>query len=156
VQISVRDILIESVGFGRSYKISGETPPLASVRLTQPVRGEVSITRLEDGLLVRGQLATAVELECHRCLRTFERPAEIRFDQIYAQDPDDDQLPIEAGQIDLAPLIEQEVILGLPIKILCQPDCQGIEIPATKYTNDNGARLGDQARITKGNKRGRT
>lgn len=156
MQISVRDILIESVGFVRSYKISGETPHLASVHLTQPVSGEVSIARLEDGLLVRGHLSAEVQLECHRCLRTFERPAEIRFDQIYAKGPDDDQLPIEDDQIDLAPLIEQEIVLGLPIKILCQPDCQGIEISATKYTNDNGARLGDQARITKGNKRGRT
>jgi len=157
VQISVRDILSESVGYSRTYKIDGETPSLATVRLAQSVVGEVAIARLESGLLVRGQIETEASIECHRCLRTFDRPVKLRFKQLYAPDPGDDELPIVDDTIDLAPLIEQEIILSLPIKVLCTPNCRGIEIPASKYTKeDTGARLGDQARITKGNKRGRT
>ena len=157
MQINVRDILVESVGYSRSYKITGERPSLESVRLTNEVEGEITISRLDSGLLVRGQVTTEVELECHRCLRTFNRPTKVKFKQLFAENPGDDELPITKGTIDLAPLVEQEILLGLPIKILCQPDCKGIDSATDKYTKvDTPARLQDQARITKGTKRGRT
>jgi uncharacterized protein len=157
VQIDVRDILSEGVGFSREYKIEGEWPNLESVRLTKPIEGEISISRLDSGLLTKGKVATAVELECHRCLSTFSRPVETRFKQLFSQTPDDDEMPIKHAKIDLAPLIEQEIILSLPIKILCKPDCEGIETAVDKYTKvETSARLGDQAHIMKGTKRGRT
>ena len=37
------------------------------------------------------------------------------------------------GVIDIAPLIEQEIILNIPIKVLCRPDCPGIQDAAGKY-----------------------
>ncbi len=157
MQINVRDILIESVGYNRSYKITGERPALEAVRLTRDVEGEVSVSRLEDGLLVRGHTTTEIELECHRCLRIFSRPITVKFQQLYKENPGDDELPITDRTIDLAPLIEQEILLNLPIKVLHDPDCKGIENAAGKYTKEDSApRLQDQARITKGTKRGRT
>ncbi|HUD10997.1 MAG TPA: DUF177 domain-containing protein [Candidatus Saccharimonadia bacterium] len=155
--INVRDILIEGVGHSRQYKIAGETPNLEQVKLVQPIEGDISISRLDSGLLVSGHVQTGVELECHRCLRTFDRPVKVGFKQLFQSSPGDDEFPIDNGSINVAPLIEQEIILSLPIKILCKPDCKGIETAADKYTKvDTTARLGDQARITKGTKRGRT
>jgi uncharacterized metal-binding protein YceD (DUF177 family) len=157
MHINVRDILVESVGYSRDYKISGERPQLESVRLTQDVGGELQISRLDEQVLVRGHASTEIELECHRCLRTFNRPTRVNFQQLYSEVPGDEDLPIIDGELDLAPLVEQEIILGLPIKILCQPDCKGIEIAGEKYTRkDSPVSLRQQARITKGTKRGRT
>ena len=59
--------------------------------------------------------------------------------------------------IDIAELVEQEIILGTPIKVLCRPDCLGIQDAAETYTKeDNNTRIANRARITKGTKRGRT
>jgi uncharacterized protein len=158
MHINVRDILAESVGYSRSYKISGERPHLEATRLTKDIEGEIIISRLDSGLLVQGQLASELELVCDRCLRTFTRPTKVHFKQLYAEVPGDDELPIIDDTIDLAQLAEQEFTLDLPIKILHSEDCQGIESAAGKYTKvDKGIRLQDQARITKGNtSRGRT
>ncbi len=158
MHINVRDILVESVGYNRTYKVSGERPDLNEIRLTQDIEGEITISRLEDHLLVRGRLGTEIELECHRCLSTFTRPVRINLRQEFAETPHDDQMLIADGTIDIAPLAEQEIILSLPIKILCRPDCPGIEGAAGKYTKaeDSSARLGSKARITKGTTRGRT
>ncbi len=157
MHINVRDILIESVGYSRTYLISGERPQLEAVRLTKDIEGEIKISRLDVGLNVSGHIKTEIELECHRCLRTFNRPTEVYFDQGYSEMLGDDEMPIIDDSIDLAPLIEQEIILHLPIKILCTPDCRGIENAPGKYTKDStDTRLQDQARITKGTKRGRT
>lgn len=157
MHINVRDILAESVGYNRAYKITGEHPDLEGVRLASDLSGEITISRLEAGLVVKGQITTSIELECDRCLRTFDRPITINFQQIFAEQPDDDAMPIVKDAIDLAPLVAQEIILSLPIKILHSPTCQGIENARDQYTKeDNGLRLEQQARITKGNKRGRT
>jgi uncharacterized metal-binding protein YceD (DUF177 family) len=157
MHINVRDILAEAVGYSRAYKITGERPTLESVRLAKDIEGEVTISRLDSGLLARGQVSTEIELVCHRCLRTFTRPTTVKFEQLFAEDPGDDELPIIDRTIDLAPLIEQEILLSLPIKILHAENCQGVE-NATEYTKeDEGIRLKNQARITKGNHpRGRT
>ncbi|HSX02683.1 MAG TPA: YceD family protein [Candidatus Saccharimonadia bacterium] len=157
MHINVRDILAEDLGYHRTYAVTGERPELPEVRLTHDLEGEVVISRSEVGLLVKVTIKTEIELECHRCLRKFTRPIAISFTQTYREEPGDDDLPIEQEQIDLAPLIQQEILVSLPIKLLCRPDCPGVEGFATEYTNDEtSTRLQDQARITKGSQRGRT
>jgi uncharacterized protein len=157
MHINVRDILVESVGYSRAYKITGERPELDSVRLTTDIEGEITISKLEVGLLVRGSISTEVELTCDRCLRSFTRPIRVSFSQLFSEEPDDDDLPITDNEIDLAPLIEQEIILALPIKILHDPNCPGIENAPEKYTKEDiSTSLKLKARITKGIQRGRT
>ena len=106
MHINVRDILVESVGHNRTYKISGERPDLETVELVQDIVGEISISRLDASLLVRGQLYTAIQLECHRCLSTFTRPTQFNLHQEYALTPGDDQMPIVDDEIDIDDLIE--------------------------------------------------
>ncbi len=151
MHINVHDILAKDLGFQRSYTIHGERPVFKDVKLVADLEGQLHISRSESGLLVNGTIKTEIELECHRCLRTFHCPVTVTFSQSYRQDPGDDDLPIVDGQIDLVPLIEQEILVSLPIKILCRPDCSGIEGLAGEYTGDKAStRLQDQARITKG------
>jgi DUF177 domain-containing protein len=126
MHINVSDILAESVGYSREYVISDEQPILEGLTLTKAVSGRIAITRLDEGVAVRGRLTTEVELECDRCLRSFTHPVTVSLRQVFIGHPGDDQLPISHGVIDLDPLVEQEIIVGLPIKLLCQPDCPGI------------------------------
>ena len=126
MHINVRDILIESVGYRRFYTIAGEAPDLHEIIRTAPVEGEISISRLDDSLLLQGNVATEIQLECHRCLRTFTRPVKVDLSQEFAEKPSDEQRPIEDDSIDIAPVVEEEIILSLPIKILCRPDCPGL------------------------------
>lgn len=158
MHINVRDILIESVGYRRFYTIAGEAPDLHEIIRTAPVEGEISISRLDDSLLLQGSVATEIQLECHRCLRTFTRPVKVDLSQEFAEKPSDEQRPIEDDSIDIAPVVEEEIILSLPIKILCRPDCPGIPEAAGISTKpqETPTRLSDTARITKGTKRGRT
>jgi uncharacterized protein len=157
MHINVRDILAESVGYSRTYKISGERPALEAAQLTQDIEGEITISRLDSGLLVQGHLASELELVCDRCLSTFNRPTKVTVHQLFTEEPKDDEMPIVDDNIDLAPLAEQEFLLDLPIKILHSEDCKGIETATGQYTKeDSVTRLQDQARITKGTKRGRT
>jgi uncharacterized metal-binding protein YceD (DUF177 family) len=126
MHINVQDILAEDLGYNRTYSIAGEQPALEGITLTGPLEGEIRISRLDDGILVEGRMDTKIELECHRCLSTFTRPMGVSLKQIYSIKPQDDNLPIEHNEIDLVPLITQELLVSLPIKILCQVDCPGL------------------------------
>lgn len=158
MHINVRDILVESVGYSMTYKITGERPELADIKLTRDIEGEIQVARLDSSLLVRGHLSTEIELECNRCLSTFSQPVEFSLKQEYAEEPVDEQMPTAGDDIDIAPLVEQELFLGLPIKILCRPDCPGMKEAQGRYTKqeDIGVSLKDRAHITKGTHRGRT
>ncbi len=134
MHINVRDILTEDVGYRRTYMITGEHPSFESVQLTKDIEGEVTISRLEAGLMVQGTVLVGIQLECHRCLSAFSHPVKVSFTQIYAERPapEHEELPIQDDQIDLVPLLEQEILVSLPIKLLCRPDCPGIQDgPAT-------------------------
>jgi len=159
MHINVQDILAEEVGYRRTFTITGERPSFESIQLTQDIEGEITISRVDAGLLVRGRIATQIELTCDRCLSTFNRPVRVELSQIYSEQPkpEEEEMPIEDGGLDMAPLIEQDILVSLPIKLICRPDCRGVENASAEYTSGKtGTQLQNQARITKGNKRGRT
>jgi uncharacterized metal-binding protein YceD (DUF177 family) len=126
MHISVTDILNEELGFSRAFAFTGERPELPEVVLVRDIEGEATITKLQSGVMARGWAETEIELECHRCLSTFHHPVRVTFEQSFKHEPEDDDLPIAEDQIDLAPLIEQEILVSLPIKLLCRIDCPGI------------------------------
>lgn len=128
VHINVREFLAEDLGFRRTFAISSETPKTDQLSLAGPIDGEVTLTRLEDGLASRGSITAPVQLDCHRCLRPFTRQTTIKFEALFRDNPMDDDLPIDRrrGEIDLLPLIEQELLVAQPIKLICELDCPGL------------------------------
>lgn len=133
MHVDVRDILFDTVGTAKSYDISDERPSLENLELAGPLNGEATLTRLDEGIMLTGRVNTAVRLTCDRCLRTFSRPLEVRLEQLYSPEPKEDELSIGQFKLDLVPAIRQELLLALPIKQICGPDCPGT--PADKPTN---------------------
>lgn len=139
--INVSDILAADVGASKSFQVTGEHPDLDDLNLVRDLAGNVSVTKAEEGVEVGGKLTTALKLDCHRCLRAFEYPATIRFQSEFGTSG---QYPIsQNGEIDLAPLVREELIVSLPIKILCRPDCPGISY-------QDGSNIKNTPRIKKG------
>ena len=71
--------------------------------------------------MISGRLETSLELECQRCLRSLRMPLGQDFRLMI--DADDemqrvsgiDSLPSEEGSIDLFDLVEDEILLAIPI-----------------------------------------
>jgi uncharacterized protein len=88
---------------------------------------------------IKGRLETRLEVECDRCIALMEYPIRRNFDLYYrpvssiAREEEieipPDELDIafysEEG-IDLTDLVREQVILALPMKIVCQPECRGL------------------------------
>jgi uncharacterized protein len=97
------------------------------------------LVREKGGISFSGEIETAATLQCSRCLETSSLPLDLHFDLHYTVRPehatrgesrvDEEQVTMtqyDGGRIDLAALLAEQVYLGLPLKPLCQADCQGL------------------------------
>lgn len=97
----------------------------------QFLRGSLRFTRVSNGVLVKGELNTAVRTECTRCLSSFYAPVSITLEDTISLPgtPLTPEYPVrinEDGWIDLFPLIRDYIWVELPVNPVCASDCLGI------------------------------
>ena len=125
--------------------------------LAGPVRYDVAAAR--DGKLVRvdGHVATRVTALCSRCARAFEIEVDRPFKALYkglgsdAERPstelDENDLSLdyyEGDAIDGDRLVAEQVLLAIPMKLLCDEDCRGLCPSCGVNRNDTDCRCEPQ------------
>jgi uncharacterized protein len=97
-------------------------------RLSGDVAVAVDLEASIDDIIVSGQLSVAWSDECRRCLRPLSGTLEVDIEERYALQPDptDDVYPITGGQLDLTPMVREEILLAIPHAPLCRPGCPGL------------------------------
>ncbi len=70
-------------------------------------------------LLVTGSLETPATLQCSRCLKTFQLPLRVKQFVVHKELTGEDF-------VDLTENIREDIILELPQRALCRPDCRGL------------------------------
>ncbi len=138
----VSNILSRELGAATDFKLAETKPNLDDVNLAGPLNGQLQFIRTADGLSVKGEISAKLELQCHRCLRNFDYSVKARLNGEFADRPAEDQWPIVHNQIDLAPLVRQELILAIPSKQLDRPDCPGIAYNQGEFKNQPRIRKG--------------
>ena len=105
------------------FSISDKMP--VNLTFTNIGKGKARIT---------GDAKMTFAMSCDRCLKPVDKTLELRFDrEVYAPDmidsvPEgsDDQGFMDGCQLDVDDLLNIEIIINWPMKILCKPDCLGI------------------------------
>lgn len=94
------------------------------------LRGALQFTRIQEGILVEGQLESGVEAECGRCLEPLLLNVRLDVEEIISlygrSRPDVTYSLTEEGRFDATPLLREQTLVTIPMKSLCQPECQGI------------------------------
>lgn len=109
----------------------------AAVTLSQAgVRLEGRIEPAGEGYLLRGNLRGALTVSCARCLEpavvAIDSPMAISFVEKGEDDEDDpdeaqdDVVKFEHGAIDVGGPIRDEILLAVPMSVICREDCAGI------------------------------
>lgn len=91
--------------------------------------GRLILTRTKEGILVQGQLNVAHERECDRCLDEFEHRFGLDIAELYASPPGANKSAFSVdsnGEIDLAPLLREEVLIEATYRVVCQDSCRGL------------------------------
>ncbi|MGD2144540.1 MAG: DUF177 domain-containing protein [Anaerolineae bacterium] len=95
------------------------------------LRGSVEVIRIEKGLFVEGTVESQLKLECVRCLQSFAFPVSLDLAEMFrmpgaSPEPRAVYGVTEGGELDLAPLVRELAWLGIPMKHLCDPECEGL------------------------------
>ncbi len=109
-----------------------------------PIKASLRAQQIGDIVEVEGNISATVRLGCGRCLQSFEMALESQFALTYSQldptleqgGPGDEEIELTAEEmgliyyqgeeINLVNEIQEQVVLELPLKALCKPDCQGL------------------------------
>jgi uncharacterized protein len=105
-----------------------------------PSKGLAFHGRIEptaDDYLLRGKLSGGLLVPCARCLETAHLALAVDVSVVYVEDEaadkdeDDslaapDVLTFEDGTIDLSSELRDELLLAVPVSVLCQEDCAGL------------------------------
>jgi uncharacterized protein len=134
--INVTQLLREPVGSGQSCDING----LLGDDIDGCVEGTAKMIRTGRGVLVQCELNADIKLICSRCLEAFSCPLDFAVEEEFVRVADmSDDAPISSREqpeeftiddrntVDLGELIRQYVLLNLPMKPLCRPDCPGMK-----------------------------
>lgn len=104
---------------------------MIAVAPTSPIRLDLRIEAVTEGVLVSGVVRATLTGECSRCLTEVSEGVEIDVQELYmypekAGSEDEDASVMEGESIDLEPLVRDEVLLDLPFMPLCRADCLGL------------------------------
>ncbi|GIW41224.1 MAG: hypothetical protein KatS3mg076_1801 [Candidatus Binatia bacterium] len=110
------------------------TGPIRDYTCRLPARVEVRYYRAGREVFFEGSLDAPLVGRCARCLEEFSVPLRRSFhfvllpaDTVPTVQRDDVELAHYHGdEIDLSPLLREEVLLALPIRPLCREDCLGL------------------------------
>lgn len=93
-------------------------------------KGLAHISRTPQGLLVEADFEGDVDQDCVRCLEPFAYRLHTQFTELFGfsgrRNVEVEFTIPDSGYIDLAPLTRDYMILELPIKPVCRPDCKGL------------------------------
>ena len=89
------------------------------VSFRQPVEYELLAQLQGRALLVTGRLRTQAALHCSRCLQPFAQPLAVTQFVAHRELAGEDF-------VDLTPQIREDILLELPQRALCRPECKGL------------------------------
>jgi uncharacterized protein len=151
--INVAGLLKSQLGATRSYRLHLDQFEADGETIARDVDGDIRLTRLGDGVMATMKVKGVAPLECVACLREYDQPFAIEFDEEFLQTVDvrtgaglginltnDDGINRsqidENHEIDLREPLRQEILVDLPMRPICGPDCPGPDVPE-EYVGSN-------------------
>lgn len=123
-----------------------------------PVSWSGQIVRLDEGYLLRARISYEQTLACQRCLAEVTEPVTedvellvLRHDpgaeeeERELEEKDLGVLVVEGEELDLAPVLLEQIQLNVPMRPLCREECAGLCPTCGADLNEGPCRCGPQA-----------
>jgi len=132
---------LESPGgkFAQVYEVNELPLDDTGVLLVGPAEVSCRVRRDGQDVVLQGQLTTQLEAECGRCLRPVELPIVTEFNEKFVRtvswaaeeqhelQAEDLNISVFDGEgIELDDLVREELLLAVPVNVLCREDCKGL------------------------------
>jgi uncharacterized protein len=147
--VNVAGLLADPPGAHRELEVDGVQIDLGDeLRQAAPLALRARIARTNRGVLVTGDVRTALADTCGRCLVAIVVPVDVPLDEEVlpsvelqtgapvdtAEEPEAHRLS-DHHELDLEPLAREAVQLAAPIVPVCRPDCAGLCVACGRDLN---------------------
>lgn len=138
-KFNVAQLLQEPTGATRRYELDDERLDLGDGSYVRLIKGNVRLTRTQNGVLADANVSGEIQIECGRCLTEVTQPIEFPFSEEYYQtvvvntgaalpkpEEPDVFLIDEAHKLDLGEAMREYALLSVPMLPLCSEACKGL------------------------------
>lgn len=132
----------------KNLELKGELPPEdldleqadELIHAPHALQYELEAQRLDQNLLVHGELHLTLECECARCLKPFQRELDFEHWAVHLPLVGEDKVEAANDTVDLTPYIREDILLAFPQHPLCESECGGLKNqPAIGAKGSSGA-----------------
>jgi uncharacterized protein len=137
--LDVKDLAVRKIPIRKSYAPGSIDYGISEVKQAGPLEVTATAELIEGQIRIVGQLETRIEMVCARCLEpVFEEvhrdfdlfyqplPKGVRHEEERLKDDDTEIAFFEGEGLFLADVLKEQVLLSLPMKVICQSDCRGL------------------------------
>ncbi|HTS69142.1 MAG TPA: DUF177 domain-containing protein [Terriglobia bacterium] len=139
MRITLAELELHSITASESYVPGALDFHGAEFRQTTPLKLDAQAELLGSEIRIRGKVATTLEAGCDRCLGPVVIPISRDFDLVYrplASIAKEEEIEVPADEmevgfysgdgIELADVALEQVILSVPMKVICGVECRGL------------------------------
>ena len=137
--LDVKELAVRKLNIRKSYAPGSIDYHTAELKQIAPLDVVAAAELVDDQIRITGQLETKIELQCARCLDAVVEEVHRQFDLFYSPLPKDIK-PEEERVKDLdaeiafyqgdglflADVLSEQVLLSVPMKVICRSDCRGL------------------------------
>ena len=138
--LDVKDLAVRKVYIRKSYAPGSIDYGISEVKQAEPLEVNATAELLDGQIRIAGDLETKIEMVCARCLDPVIEEVHKDFDLLYQPlrkgtkpeeeqrlKDDDTEIGFFQGEgLFLADVLKEQVLLSLPMKVICQSDCRGL------------------------------
>ncbi len=137
--LDIKELALHKIRIRKSYAPGTLDFHAAEFRQVEPLEVRATAELVDSQIRVSGALHTRLELACARCLEIVSEEVSRDFDLYYrpvssiAREEevhlraDDTEIGFFQGDgLFLADILAEQVLLALPMKVICRSDCRGL------------------------------
>lgn len=96
------------------------------VKYSSPITLNGVFRKKSEQYIFKGSFSTSLVFTCSRCIEEFIKEVTFDVEEVFSKYPNEEERIIENSTIDLYSIIEQNLVLNLPVKTLCTESCKGL------------------------------
>jgi len=137
--LDVKELAAQKIRLRQSYAPGAVDYHTGDFRQLEPLAVRGTAELIDEQIHIAGELHTRLEMLCARCLEPVEEEITREFDLYYRPlvpaNPDE-EVRLKNGDTDigffkgdgifLADVLAEQVLLAIPMKVICRSDCRGL------------------------------
>lgn len=137
--LHVKELAVQKIRVRQSFAPGAVDYHTNDFRQLDPLEVRATAELVEDQIHISGELHTRLELVCARCLEPVQEEVDREFDLSYRPiktqgreqeiqlDSEQTEVAFFSGDgLFLADVLAEQVLLAIPMKVICRSDCRGL------------------------------